>query len=209
MTLTELFTNIANAIRAKTGNTEPIIAEDFPSAIEAIPVGSTIDLDAEVTEQETIAASQDILVGDIMAALEGKAAGGGSSEVSMITTTISEEQADWVSTLTIPELIGAKYFIIQGNPWTTDMMKSASYYDDNYIIHQLIYLNGLVYCSYPFNSGITGSIPLYTNSGIDCSEDFSFNQETGTITANGLHIFYKLSADTSTTGIAYTVYRIG
>lgn len=39
MTLTELFTNIANAIRAKTGSTEPIIAEDFPSAIEAIEVG--------------------------------------------------------------------------------------------------------------------------------------------------------------------------
>ena len=39
MTLTELFTNIANAIRAKTGSTEPIIAEDFPSAIEAIDVG--------------------------------------------------------------------------------------------------------------------------------------------------------------------------
>lgn len=79
MTLTDLFTNIANAIRAKTGSTEPIVAEDFPSAIEAIPVGSTIDLDAEVTEQETIAASQDTLVGDIMAALEGKAVGGGKT----------------------------------------------------------------------------------------------------------------------------------
>jgi hypothetical protein len=79
MTLTELFTNIANAIRAKTGSTEPIIAEDFPSAIEAIEAGSTIDLDAEVTEQETIAASQDTLVENIMAALEGKAVGGGKT----------------------------------------------------------------------------------------------------------------------------------
>lgn len=41
MTLTELFTNIANAIRTKTGSTEPIIAEDFPSAIEAIPTSGS------------------------------------------------------------------------------------------------------------------------------------------------------------------------
>ena len=93
MTLTELFTNIANAIRAKTGSTEPIIAEDFPSAIEAIPVGGAVDLDAEVTEQETIAASQDALVGDIMAALEGKAVGGGSS-VNTCTVNINNTYAE-------------------------------------------------------------------------------------------------------------------
>ena len=100
MTLTDLFTNIANAIRAKTGSTEPIVAEDFPSAIEAIPVGNTIDLDAEVTEQETIAASQDALVGDIMAALEGKAAGGGKT-----TKTIN---IDWSGD---EELLGRIYYI--------------------------------------------------------------------------------------------------
>lgn len=50
MTLTELFTNIANAIRSKTGGTNPIKAEDFPSAIEGISVGNgkttkTINID--------------------------------------------------------------------------------------------------------------------------------------------------------------------
>lgn len=93
MTLTELFTNIASAIRAKTGSTEPIIAEDFPSAIEAIPVGSTIDLDAEVTEQETIAASQDALVGDIMAALEGKAIGGGKTTKTIYIDWSRDEES--------------------------------------------------------------------------------------------------------------------
>ena len=78
MTLTELFTNIANAIRAKTGSTEPIIAEDFPSAIEAIPVGSTIDLDAEVTEQEG-------LIEQIEATLVGKAV---SSGIEVETCTV-------------------------------------------------------------------------------------------------------------------------
>lgn len=58
MSLTELFTNIANAIRAKTGSTEPIIAEDFPSAIEAIEAGGgkttkTINIDWSGDEEYT------------------------------------------------------------------------------------------------------------------------------------------------------------
>lgn len=34
--LSELFTNIANAIRAKTGSSDPIVATDFPEAISNI-----------------------------------------------------------------------------------------------------------------------------------------------------------------------------
>lgn len=37
--LTELFTNIAAVIRNKTGSAEPIIADAFPTAIDAIPSG--------------------------------------------------------------------------------------------------------------------------------------------------------------------------
>lgn len=40
--LTVLFTDIANAIREKTGSAGSIIADNFPSAINAIPSGSTI-----------------------------------------------------------------------------------------------------------------------------------------------------------------------
>ena len=36
-TLTGLFTDIANAIRAKTGGTESIVADQFPEAIASIP----------------------------------------------------------------------------------------------------------------------------------------------------------------------------
>ena len=39
MTLTQLFTNIANAIRAKTGSSETIKAEDFPTEIADITTG--------------------------------------------------------------------------------------------------------------------------------------------------------------------------
>lgn len=39
MTLTQLFTNIANAIRTKTGSSETIKAEDFPTEIASITTG--------------------------------------------------------------------------------------------------------------------------------------------------------------------------
>lgn len=48
MTLTQLFTNIANAIRAKTGSSETIKAENFPTEIANITTGTdTSDANAE------------------------------------------------------------------------------------------------------------------------------------------------------------------
>ena len=40
--LTELFTNIANSIRTKTGSSEQIPATNFPTAISQIPSGAEI-----------------------------------------------------------------------------------------------------------------------------------------------------------------------
>lgn len=42
-TLTALFADIADAIRAKTGKTDKIVADNFPSEIEAIESGSSVD----------------------------------------------------------------------------------------------------------------------------------------------------------------------
>lgn len=48
MTLTQLFTNIANAIRGKKGTSGKITAENFPNEIESIVTGTdTSDADAE------------------------------------------------------------------------------------------------------------------------------------------------------------------
>ena len=48
MTLIQLFTNIANAIRTKTGSSETIKAEDFPTEIASITTGvDTTDANAE------------------------------------------------------------------------------------------------------------------------------------------------------------------
>ena len=40
--LASLFSDIADAIRAKTGDSAQIVADDFPTAIAAIPTGSVI-----------------------------------------------------------------------------------------------------------------------------------------------------------------------
>lgn len=50
LTLTSLFTDIANAIRNKTGNTGKIVADNFPNAINNIPTGKQIyDLGTNTT----------------------------------------------------------------------------------------------------------------------------------------------------------------
>jgi len=41
--LTSLFTDIADAIRAKTGSSDPIVADQFPEAIEGISGGGADD----------------------------------------------------------------------------------------------------------------------------------------------------------------------
>lgn len=54
MTLTQLFTAIANAIRAKTGSSDTIVAEDFPDEIADIPTGiDTSDATATANDIKT------------------------------------------------------------------------------------------------------------------------------------------------------------
>lgn len=61
MTLTQLFTAIANAIRGKTGSSETIKAEDFPTEINSIPTGGSYPPDwSEIGYEDT---PQDIING--------------------------------------------------------------------------------------------------------------------------------------------------
>lgn len=54
MTLTQLFTNIANAIRTKKGTSETIKAENFPAEINSIPSGSSFPPDwSEIGYEDT------------------------------------------------------------------------------------------------------------------------------------------------------------
>lgn len=166
--------------------------------------GESINIDAEISTQESTIASQDTLIANIMSALEGKAAGGGSG-VSLVTTTITDEQLEeWPNELTIPELIGAKYFIIQGNPLTNSQMAKTNYVDDASTIYQLVYLDGIkISTTYmrPGTISVNWVVPI---TSTDPSE-FTFDETTGTISANDW--FCRPSTDT-TENTVYTVYAL-
>lgn len=76
--LTDLFTETAQAIRDKTGGTQPIVADNFPSAIAAIP---TPDVDGKIQAHDTSGAAHQ----DIRTALNGKADAGHTHVRSQIT----------------------------------------------------------------------------------------------------------------------------
>ena len=65
-TLSGLFKGIADALRAKTGNTAQIVADDFPEAISALPVHDLSDANA---------AAGDVLKGKIAYNSAGKFTG--------------------------------------------------------------------------------------------------------------------------------------
>ena len=52
--LTDLFKDIADAIRAKTGGSSPIVAEDFPDAISAIPTSGVDVSDTTATASSVL-----------------------------------------------------------------------------------------------------------------------------------------------------------
>lgn len=59
-TLRSLFTAIANAIRTKTGGSAEIVADDFPTAIAAIPTGTTPTGTKSITITENGVTTEDV-----------------------------------------------------------------------------------------------------------------------------------------------------
>ena len=199
---------IADAVREKLGSTVEMSLGEIVTNINKI---GTVDLDAEVTAQENIITSQDALIASITSALEGKAAGG-SSGVNLVTTTITDAQADWVESVTIPELVGAKYFIIQGNPLTGSQVSNLTKMDDAGTIYQLIYLNGIKITTYFTALGSSSNSAFFTISYDPIC--FDFDETTGTIESTGSPnsyslMFHRPTVDTTEGDTVYTVYRLG
>ena len=85
-TLTGLFTDIADAIRTKTGSTESIVADNFPEVIAAIDTQE--DLDPELSDQDAkIAELQEAIASKVSATLT--ASDDGKGNVTITSSNLS------------------------------------------------------------------------------------------------------------------------
>ena len=144
--LTELFTNIANAIRAKTGDTAAIKATDFPSAIEGISASGGVEVPmVKITFEVTgsypvninyMTVKDNALVGEMVSGKSGEIDVVANSHINIWTETPSNPFG-WM--LTIDSITSANdygygmytnygdYSDIITQPWGDDHMIITTY----------------------------------------------------------------------------------
>lgn len=132
------------------------------------------------------------------------AVNGISTGATVATSTIKESQLDYSLELTVPELVGAKYFIIKGNSMSAVQIGSLRKVDDSGVIHTLIYLNGLKIAYFADN----GTTSAGCNMACAIDNVYTFNESTGTISFDDC-CFNRFSTDTTSGDIVYTVYKLG
>lgn len=157
-TLTGLFTDIAGAIRAKTGGTGAIVADNFPTAIYSIEVKE--NLDSELS-------TQDSLIAQITTALEGKVVVNPPVQVAFTPSAVLQE-------IVIPELIGKSNCILLG-----EVKNGASYTPSGALVIGGIYCKDGV-CTLTYHSAAKSG-NTYTGNVSTVEVTGTFNSATGTI----------------------------
>ena len=134
------------------------------------------------------------------------AVNGISTGATVTTSTIKESQANYSYSLTIPELIGAKYFVIKGNYLTAYQFGSSDIIDNSGTIHTLLYIDGKMIVYYSDLGANNGQCDMACS--VEMTSGWSFDKTTGTISFVD-YCFSKFTTDTTEGDVAYTVYRFG
>ncbi len=140
-TLTSLFSDIADAIRAKTGGTADIVADEFPDAIDAIPQGGSVTVEPlSVTENGTYTAP----TGKAYSPVTVNVPTGGIVPFTKITVTVTADRQtlgnviDFFTTI-VPQ--GTTYIRGIWKPDGVNYYTSATVPEGNH--------NGEFFCSLP------------------------------------------------------------
>lgn len=101
-TLPELFTGICDAIRTKTGGSDPINHQDIPSAIGAIPTGSSsitvIETHAKTSSNTPTSYTYTATGGDhIIVTISGTYVGSDTSGVTLNGNSVTATSSDTAS----------------------------------------------------------------------------------------------------------------
>lgn len=149
-TLKALFGGIADAIREKTGESEQIVADNFPTAIQAIVTGIQTTIEVTTKARATVTATQGGTI------VNGTADGSGHCSLAVkeagtwtVSATLEGERALPVSVAVVSQYEANVPFVsttLNDNDWLTISEVSSSGQGQNY-----------------FSVGDTKSIPLNGN----------------------------------------------
>ena len=178
-------TNIADAIRSKNGTATTYKPSEMANAISQITTSE--DLTSELTEQNTLIATQEATIDDIVSALQGKSAGGGdtSLEDSFMTGSITHYRNDRITLTSQYCLAGRNNLITVELPNVKELQTRACFMCSNLERIELDnierFYSGVFYGNYALKSVVIRTSTVATLVARDVFSNSAIASGTGYI----------------------------